>query len=572
MKGLSDIQKRLKALWADKRSFRTRLLLAGIPMLAFCFTFVFFGPLEMVAFSEDTLSYSWHQILAPMGLTALVLWIGGTLALSLLRGKLFNNAVTLVFAITIGGYLQAMFFNGDLGSLTGDAILWDGLKSGLIVNSAVWAVMLLLPYFLLYLSRELWKKMLVFLSALLILMQLVPAVAIFAGVYDSGGSGIIKYALTDDGMYEYSSQDNIFVFVLDRMDFTYLEKVQRADPDILEPLDGFTAYSNATSRYARTRPALNQMLTASDAMAYEVGSDVFLRDSWTENGKDLLGGLREQGYTVELYAMIQDLFSDPAYVLQRVTNVTSDKGDINNVKLIQKLLYFSAYRYGPLSMKPFFWSDTNFYNSEIYRHSTVYAFDDAGYAPGFRESTADRQQGSFKFYHFNGPHEPFVLNADGTLSEDGSTLEAQMEGSLRNLYAAFDRMKELGIYEDATIIITADHGSALSDLEPLQAATRIGLFLKPSGSAGTALAWSQAPVSTDNIPATIAKAAGLETAAYGTALEDVAEDDGFVRSYFKSVNEGASYATVYEYEIHGDASRFENWVEVKIHEPVNSFY
>ena len=49
--------------------------------------------------------------------------------------------------------------------------------------------------------------------ALLVVMQLAPLVGIVAGAYGTGANQISKYALTDEGMYEYASEDNIFVFV-----------------------------------------------------------------------------------------------------------------------------------------------------------------------------------------------------------------------------------------------------------------------------------------------------------------------------------------------------------------------
>ena len=151
-------------------------------------------------------------------------------------------------------------------------------------------------------------------------------------------------------------------------------------------------------------------------------------------------------------------------------------------------------------------------------------------------------------------------------------------GCFLHLFNAFDRMKELGIYENATIIITADHGSAYKDSTPLEKKVTIGLFYKPSGSAGTPLACSKAPVCTDNIGATIMKAAGLsDYSAYGAALDDVPEDAVITRYYYKSVAEKETWheVSVYRYAVVGDANDYENWEFVDILEPLpaeNRFY
>lgn len=569
----SDTVKKLKALWSDKRPFQKRLLLAGSAMAAACFTFVFFGPIEMVAFSGDFLTYSYKDILGLMAITALLVFAAGALVISLLKGKIYNYVVTFVSAVTIGGYLQAFAFNGSLGSLTGDAISWHVMKGNLFANLLVWAAVFLLCYGILYLSRDMWKKLIIFSAVLMVVMQAVPMVGIFSGMYDiSEDNEIDNYGFVDQGMYEFSSEKNILVFVLDRMDFQFIESALKMNPGILDGMEGFTGYTNAVSKYARTRPALNQLLTGSDVLAYSLPDAEFFRETWTDDGRNLLGELKNCGYDIEIYADIQDLFSDADYVCKYVSNVTTDKGDINKGMMLRKMLYLSAYRYAPLSMKPFFWSDTNFYNSQVYLNSDIYELDDAKYAPGFANSVASREKNCFKFYHFNGPHEPFVLNADGTKSDHPTSVEEQMAGTIHNLYIAFDALKQQGVYRDAAIIITADHGKIVSDGLPLTEAMRIGLFYKPSGSSGDPLVWSSAPVSTDNIPATIIKEANGDTSAYGIGLDEIPEDAQIIREFYKSVNEGAMDASVYKYEISADASIFDNWKITGVSAMAYSFY
>ena len=122
-------------------------------------------------------------------------------------------------------------------------------------------------------------------------------------------------------------------------------------------------------------------------------------------------------------------------------------------------------------------------------------------------------------------------------------------------------MKALGIYDDATIIITADHGSAVNDTKPLLKATRIGLFYKPAGATG-ALKLSSAPVSTANVAATLIASAGLDKPAYGLPLEQVTAENTPVRYYYKSISDpgGNNETAVCRYRVVGDAADFANWI------------
>lgn len=570
-KGLSEMQKKLKGLWADSRSYKKRLLLSGSAMLAACFMFLFCGPVELVAASAGSLVFSWRDVAGLLALTGLLVWVAGALLIALLRGKIFNYAVSVAFALTVAGFLQAAFMNGGLGTLTGDGIDWTARKGEMVGNLLIWVSVLLVTLFVMYLNREWWKKTVIFGSLLLIAMHLVPVVSVLFSKPDD--SQINGYYLSEAGMYEFSKEDNVFVFVLDRLDYSYIEKALQENPEMLQAFDGFTGYTNAVSAYARTRPALAHLLTGYTETAYQVPAKDYYQDIWTDNATNILEDLKAQDYSVSLYTKMNYLFSDASYAQQHVENVGQGRGKLVIGTVLKRVLNLSAYRYAPLALKPYFWADTNYYNNGIYT-DTAYEFNDSVYAEGFAESTAEKSANGFKLYHFYGPHAPYTMNADGTSDGRETNVTAQTLGSFVNLQKIFDQMKELGIYEDATIIITADHGNPISDRKPIQQATLIGLFYKPSGSAGTPFITSDAPVSTQNIPATLAKAIGVDYSAYGTPLDEVAEDAQIVRYTYKSIigDQGGKEIGLYTYEITGDARDFSNWKIVDQIDIDHSFY
>ena len=570
---IASVKKKLKGLWSDGRSYQKRLLLSGLAMLAFCFTFLFYGPLEMVAFSADSLVFSWVDVVWILALAALVVCVVGALLLALVKGKIFNYILSVLFSVTVAGYLQAALMNGKLGALTGDAVAWDVMTKPMVENLCVWVLILLVVLFVMYLHRELWKKVISLVAALLVVMQMVPAVGIFAGAYGYPEQNEGNF-FSRDGMYEFSREDNIFVFVLDRLDYSYIEKALKEDPKMLDGLDGFTGYTNAISAYARTRPALAYMLTGYTDTAYKVPAKEYYEQAWESGDSNVLEEMKAQDYSVTLYTKLNYLFSDAQAASVYADNVGYERGEAQAVTLLLKLWQLSAYRYAPTIAKPFFWADTNYYNNGIYIQN-AYEFNDAKYAVGLANAEANQTQSSFKFYHFYGPHAPYTLKADGTaVSEGNTTVTEQTRGSFANLTRIFDQMKELGIYEDATIIITGDHGDPISDRKVIQRETRIGLFYKPSGSAGTPFVTSHAPVSTGNIPATLVKALGVDHSAYGLALDEVAEDADVVRYTYKSVigeNTGREVG-LYTYTVTGDASDFNNWEIIDYIDIDNSFY
>ena len=572
-------RQKFKTLFADKRPYPKRLLFSLSAMLAFAFTFIFFGPLEIVAFSGTMLNYNYKQILIPMLIISAIVIVAGALLIALLRGRIFNYVLTFISATTICGYVQAALFNGELGSLAGEAIDWADHKPELLINIGVWMLIFIAFYTLLYFSRKIWKKAIVIVSLLLVVMQLAPTIGILAGAYDDvETSELNEYILSTDGMYEYSKKDNIFVFVLDYMDYDYIEAIKRREPSFFNKLDGFTEYTDALSMFGRTKPALNNMFTGSTELPYNQKEQKFLTESWFEDGNDFMKDLKDKSYDITLYTSIKNLFGSPEYPLEYVSNTYFNEAKFNYSLLVKKMLFLSTYRYSPIAIKPFFWSDTNFYNDGVFEkigNKEVYSTDDAKYIAEFVNATVTKQdENCFKLYHFYGSHPPHSLGIDGTVSSTPSDANIQTMGCFNLLFKAFDKMKELGIYDDATIIITADHGNAgkmsHAELDPM----RIGLFYKPSGSTGTPLVQSNAPVSSANFAATVMKAAGADYKKYGIPFDEVTKENQPERFFFKTNLSSENWAdlSIEKYSIKGPSRDMKNWKLLATYPVKNSFY
>ncbi|MCI8332234.1 MAG: sulfatase-like hydrolase/transferase [Clostridiales bacterium] len=555
-----NARKKRKSIWKDSRSYWKRLLISACLWLAVSFTFLFFGPIEITAGSSDSVPFTIWQITPLMAGAAAIVFVIGAFLLPLLRGRVFNYTVCVLFAGLAGGYIQGNFLNGQLGALTGDAVDWSGQTKKMLLNLLVWTCILLVPFVIHFFSRKVWRRVVTFLSAALIVMQTTALVSLYTGAAREAGPETKGWFLSEDGLYTYSSQKNTLLFLLDRLDYDYMEQVMATDPDFFDRLDGFTSYTNAISEHARTMPAANYMLTGSEE-AFMIPKKEFFTKSWENEGHNALRAMHEAGYEVSVFSDIKNIFGDGAAAKEYVSNITTANDKMNKPMLYKNLLTLSAYRYTPLAMKPFFWCYTDEVANSAFIESKRYEIDEAKYAAGFRETTSlTKAAGCFKFYHFMGPHAPYSLQEDGTRSAGGTSLVAQTKGSFQILFDLFDRMKELGIYEDTAIVITADHGDPVYDTEPVQKATRIGLFYKPPGAADEPLVWSEAPVSLKNIPATLLKSMNLDYEAYGRPLDEIGEREEITRTFYKSVVHDGKEKELYIYEINGHAADFNHWV------------
>ena len=567
------LQNKARALWADKRTYGKRLVLAGAAMLAACFTFVFFGPLEMVAFGVNSLIFTYEDVIGLLFVAMAILTVFGTLIISLLRGKIFNYVIAIIFTVTVAGYLQAALLNGSVGALTGETVEWAEMKREMVISVLAWLAVFLAVITVLYFHRAVWRKMVIGVSLLLVVMQCAPLVGILLGAYEEAKiPEIAKASFSNDGIQEFSSEDNVLVFILDYMDYDFVETLYNEDPTFFDDFKGFTGYSNAVSTFGRTRPSVCNILTQYTEGAYEITESEFLNNAWKYRETNILDVLQEKGYSIEMYASISDIFASSETAANYVANMKLPhevEVEIIPSMMLKKLMYLSVYRYAPMVIKPFFWEYTDFYNEGVCKGSS-----DSDVFELLLDAQANRAEKNFKFYHLEGSHPPCYLNREGMRMPTQTNEYEQTIGCLHLLKNVFARMQELGIYEDATIILTADHGDAGKLFENNFNGMQIALFYKPAGSEDAPMVWSDAQVSTTNIPATIADAVGADSAQFGVTLDAVGDETN-ERTFYRVYGiEAKSFKEQYFdiYTVTGDAGDPANWSLVDTKRVLNAFY
>lgn len=168
---------------------------------------------------------------------------------------------------------------------------------------------------------------------------------------------------------------------------------------------------------------------------------------------------------------------------------------------------------------------------------------------------------AFRFYHMRGPHAPFYLSDDMRYEPTGrrATRNSQGRGSMKIVYEYMRQLKELGLYDDATIIITADHGQGYildSDKTSGQPdrTSRPIFFVKEPNQANDTMKISNAPVSQAELIPTIMKAFGIDWKQYGKTFDEIGEDEQRERMY----GDIYDYFNV-QYVIDGNAADLNSW-------------
>lgn len=556
-----------QGLWGDDRGFGKRFLIAISLAAAISVTFIIFSIFDSVISNRADMSFSFAQIIEPVVTIGLIVFAAIAVFLCLFRGRVFNLFSGVLLALLIAGYLQITFFNKGMGQLLGNSLDWEALGIvPVITNLIVWTGIFLL---VLYLglsrkkgSRRVFTGAALFVPLLLVAIQGVALASIIPPTehWDDNNNSGEGYVLTANDMYKLSSEKNTLVFVLDTLDNVFIDEVLQDDPDFFDALEGFTHFTNNVGRHNSTYPAVANMLTG----------EVFTKTDHTRdyaqraygNGA-FLPEIRERGYRTGVFIDEYGYF-EAKNLTGLADNVKDTSASLKTDQVVKHLFKLSALKSVPLAFKEHFFLDGNAFSFfKAYRqqeHQEPYVPDDPLFYKNLKEQglSATYESPYFGVYHFNGSHHPFIMNAESQFVEEGTDALQQTKGSFHTLIEFFDEMKELGIYEDATIIITGDHAVHYLDNVPFREMT-VGLFVKPAGSAEEPLKTSDDPVSIDNIRATVIQAAGGPSDAWGQTYFEVGSDGNPARYYFhRYTDEGGKHHLI-RYRIDGHARDWNSW-------------
>ncbi len=558
-----SVRQRLYDLIADDRSFLQRWRVALIVQFLFSFVVLFFDPIELYVVNIHDLVFSFFTLWKCLAVVAAVYCIVTSLILALLPGALYDFMISSCFAATICLYIQGTFLNTQFGTLNGDAVAWQNHKRQAFAEILIWFFIIISVFFIRYLKKSLWKKVVSWGSAFVIAIHVVALITLVLTT-DFHEKAVSGY-LSTDRMFELSAKKNVIVFVLDNFDNSFLDDVVTQDPDLFQQLEGFTYYPNYIATYGNTYPSIVYMLTG-EKYYFDKEPTVYKEEAYT-NGP-LLNTLKDNNFDTRIFTEELSMCKTSSKV---IANHVSGEREISYKGMLRGMLNLVMYRDSPIAMKALFW----FYTSDINTWAsangmyTPYNISDSYFSSDLSQKgiTLQGNQDCFRMYHLQGAHTPYVLNAQAQYVDSGTDRTQQIEGCFHILDQYFARMKVEDIYRDATIIVTADHGDIGLGECPI-------LFVKPSGQYTGEMKTSEAPVMDSDLPATILKDIQLENKEAGTSIFDIAEDYPRERVKFEKLETlNPEFKTVKEYIIKGDARDTKNWVESgKTYEMKYSFY
>lgn len=541
-----------------------------IPILPVCLFFFltvsFFSPMDvyMANYTEFVFAFNptWWIVL----LFAVALALIATVFICLLPKKICRVLCFLLFSGTVAFYFQSMFLNGAMSSFTGEEVSFN--RQDVAVDIVAWAAIVLMIWIVLFLSdrkqSEKVSEILSVMAAGMIVIQLAGFLSAIPGLPDNDASK--QGYLSSEGEYSLAPQKNTVFFILDACDQKYVQKALSEYPDLFDDFKGFVYYPDAVSHYGRTFPSVAYLLTHQDCY-FDSPFPEFIHDAWQESR--FLPALKENGADVRLFTDSSYYDAGSGKLAENFS--VMDYGDVRNLHpfvLFKQMTRVSLYKGLPYLFKPLFEysaQDVNKYSVAGTEDSAI-QFDDYEFYQHLLANglTVDEQYSSaFRFYHMIGVHPGARTNADVEIDPDADTSE-MLKGCLKIINTYVSYMKELGIFDDSEIIITADHEMTQisgPDYGMTGPGGIIMLVKQPGVSDNVPLKISDAQVCHDDLFAAIYESQSIDGNGYGETIWNIPEGKQRTRYHYYTVlfDDTDGEIAIREYAITGDSRDFDNY-------------
>lgn len=541
----------------DKNALKEKAGRALILVLYYFITVVIYTPNELYLNNAEDFPMSYWYFFGKLivaGMIAAVLLLLG-MVLYLIKEQ-FELYTAFIFSLLTVGYIQGLFLNGNMEILDGtQSSMGTDFKT--IFNLVLWIVLIGVIIFC-CLKKRAAKKIMSAVSIWIILIQLVSLVVIMVSSEDTAPKS--EFALTTDGMLEVNEKNNIIVFILDKFDGRVSDELLEETPEFFEPLNDFVYYENATSEFYPTGNSIPFLLTGTK---YREDSEENYR-SYAYQGEILLSYMHSAGYDTGIY-------TDKRFVPDDMKNfIANYKEGIRRTCSMSDLLALmtqcSRYKMAPFIIKSYYMYDTSDISLLTVSDKITNIEDDLPFYSRLTKiglSVSDNEsEGAFRFIHMHGAHPPYTMTEDfqhidydPRRDEQWGNNISQTKGAMKIVYEYIRQLKELGKYDDAMIIITADHGASYKietedgNIVRLQCPI---LFVKWPEQTQEKMLISSAPVSHADMIASIEKKIGVNVTDEG--IEDIGEDEERTRISRIGVS---GYTETYE--ITGNVKDVKSW-------------
>ncbi|MDE6529996.1 MAG: LTA synthase family protein [Lachnospiraceae bacterium] len=500
-----------------KKKWKLSLIFTLLPVLLYGIL----GPLEIYAGNADEFDFILKDFFFFFFIGSVLLWLVGSAVLASLPKKAGDVLHVVIFIFSVLSYVQNLFLNSKLMNMNGSAMDWESMRGMMATNLIIWIVLAVVFAVIPFVFKNQYQKIYLGITAFISAVQLVTIVSLLVTTVP------IRYSeriLSVEGRLAVAPNSNVIVLLLDSVYNTQFEETMAIHPEIAESLKDFTYYDNTDCHYFYTYPSLAHMMTGTE-FDCDMPPEEWKESSWhEERSVNFYNLLHELNYECDYYGEDDYAVGSPTNLVGIIDNtVISSSPMIDHRLLYVELEKMAIYKYVPYILKPRFEVHDNVLKDIAYFEERVNVWEDGGLYQELKEeglSVDVSLNNKFFVLHLQGFHYPLHTNADGTLSEETTSLSETSEGNAVIIQEYIEQLKNLGggIYDNALIIITADHGIDRNTPQPIY-------FIKPPHTSQEEMQVTSAPISHDDFQATVLTCIGQDSTGYGTSVFDWKDGD-----------------------------------------------
>ncbi|MFT5210697.1 MAG: hypothetical protein ACI9CE_002424 [Flavobacterium sp.] len=553
----------------EEKVFNSDNLQRILICLCFVSVVVLFPFLQAFALNVSNLQFPLIRFLQPLAVVSGLGFISLYLALKVMPSKLEAKFQAAILFVAIVAFLQTNFFIGDFGFLDGREPDWERARftSLLQLTFELALLVLFVLRFLVVFQNIKFISFLILISSMLSLYPYYPTLL---------GDDEKKYVFNENRVFDFSSSSNVIVILVDTLQSDVFNEVIEEQSELKEQLEGFTYFRNNVGAFSKTYASVPAILSGT-VFDNSTTLPVYLKKAYRE--LSLPSVLLKEGFDVRLHSFAPYSLEAHTQVAMNVSGTKGSAADVDNflqrdAVLLSNLLIF---RLSPHVFKEWVYNDGRFripvplqeqnsnkcHLSDSKREvsQAINTFDTKFFDAFNHCANVSIEEDVFRYFHISGAHAPFQFGKKfeyiGQQKINRENFKNQIKGVFHQLNLLLDKLRELDVYENATIVILGDHGGGdlAVDLNlnqpglPTRPKPHLklskqkvmggipALLYKPARSSGE-LAISDAPVNLTDVAKTISDALGYE-------------DKGFPGINLFQVEPGSERTRLHKYYVFG---------------------
>lgn len=541
-----------------------KFLKAFIPLFVLFFIFFVYLPGDSFITNKADFSFSFQMFIPQRLVLTIAASVILAFAASFFVMPLLDAFSAFVSGLVVCVYAQYMFMNGNLAPLDGSLVDWSKHTVYININAIIWIAILMSTVVIAVKKEKIWNK---YISKVPAVIGAVQALSLVISMFLAGRSlfEIETPYMSGKEQFTVSSKDNIIVFILDAEDNEYFKTILKTDPSAFDGFEDFTMYTNTCSVFDSTPTSISQMYTGME-FCVELSGKEWYETAWkSAKANEFFDRLHSANYTVNGYSIDTDKV---AHYKGKFDNYCEyvpegEVGYIVNYDIISKNFNnLAMYRILPVLFKKYIAYDRiSFEDALIVGDETIY--DNNEFFSHMKLSMSESDKNYFITQHLYGVHLP----CDDFIAESKNLL-----GIIRNY---MEQLKQFGVYDNATIIITADHGAHNSNNKFLIGTP--AFMMKNKNQTGTELELNDAPIYHEDFQATILSCAGMydeqsDSETFGIPVSGWKEGDRRLRKWYDRRYSGdfpevyvmpftsSTYNVYYGYAYTGDTNELQRVV------------